>query len=746
MGLRSKSAIAAAAVAALGCTAPAASAFPAATTTLDAFNRSGGALTGSWATAVLPDATGAPVLGNNRIQFPSSGWSSARWTGSTFAGGQEAFITKTSPGNLGVLACVTNPGANATGYALIANGSGSLTLKKYVGTGTPIDLFSNDSSGGTVTTWDSIGIQVTGTKVRAYIREGTTPWVLAKEVTDGAAASCSGSIGVIGMGVSGDNFSGSDAPQDPPPPTGETPTVRPASEFTDSVGMNLAMTSTDAASQYDNFALVEDLLRDARIRHVRTSVKRPSLTEYPGGSLSFDTKTVDTLGRAGVRSILLSGPTLPGLYLDQVDRAERGGTNGWATYFEERLETHVVAQQWLQQNTAYPTRITGLEGINEPNLKYRIPNTSTLTNCVNWMSKTADYQQRMIQRVAGTSLASATQVAPSFAVRSPSACPDAASSDAWRALGRFTAPTGSGFTTAWNAGWMTPSSFVPATPWFSAGTASLASQVAVANLHAYPGRSAPQRLHDDDYWRMTSSGPRVCNTPVLPTDPETEGGPLSCAAHAARLTAAGESKPVYLTETGYMRGGPNAISDSARGVYIPRLLLENLRGGIRRSYLFELLPRTGTTEEYFLLAGPASSTTYGYNALRRLNLAIGDGELPGTGDLSAPLDLTVTEIPGSGSTPSPDYPVRHLLFAERDGSYSLALWPTDQVVNPENGSAMTPPVRKVTLSLGSAKRLTRHPIDPTSTTDIAFGDLISAATTSADIELPGGHAVVIKIS
>jgi hypothetical protein len=93
----------------------------------------------------------------------------------------------------------------------------------------------------------------------------------------------------------------------------------------------------------------------------------------------------------------------------------------------------------------------------------------------------------------------------------------------------------------------------------------------------------------------------------------------------------------------------------------------------------------------------------------------------------------------------PAYPVKSMLFAERNGSLSLALWPTDKVAS--GTTDITPPERRVRISLaaGALKSFTLHPIDPQSSVDITAGQLISGSANAVDVVLSGGHAVVVKL-
>lgn len=511
-------------------------------------------------------------------------------------------------------------------------------------------------------------------------------------------------------------------------------TAVPASRFTDSVGVNLHLEYTNTY-YYTKQSTVETLLRDARIRHVRTRLLAADLAQTPpAGTNSNHTNSAALLSRAGVRTVMTGASLIRSLYLDTVNRQERTTSNGWTDNFDVIWNNADSAQAWWNLHAPGVTRIGAVEGVNEPNLKWG-------ATCANWMSKTADFQNRMNQAVAALPrLQGVLRVGPSLVHSSTSLCGDGPSKDPFRSLGRQSAPTGTGFTVAWNGGWTAPASPLSSPAWFTATPGSVAATVDVANLHVYPSPTdTPEAVFKSGFW--VAGGVNKCDGPASPNDPGPGATGFSCAQHAARAKQDGTVKPIYMTEAGYqvVSGG---VTERTRGIYLPRLLLNNFQAGIARTYLYELMqtsPNNVQADRWWLApAGGALPTSYGYHALRRLQLAIGDGNLP-TGQASVPLDLSVTEVGAVDAA----YPVRHVLFAESDGSFSLALWPTDKAAN---GTAeITPPERRVRITLGAAKRITLHPLNPESTVDIVTGQLVAASAVQAEVVLGGGHAVVVKL-
>ena len=516
-------------------------------------------------------------------------------------------------------------------------------------------------------------------------------------------------------------------------------TAVPASRFTDSIGVNLHLEYTDTY-YYSKQSTVETLLRDARIRHVRSRVLSADLAQTPGpGTNSNPTNSVALLARAGVKTVMPGASLIRSLYLDTVNRQERTTSNGWTDNFDVLWANADKAQAWWDTHAPGTARIAAVEGVNEPNLRWG-------ATCANWLSKTADFQHRMNVVVdALPRIANALRVGPSLVHSSTSLCADGPSKDPFRSLGRHTAPTGTGFTVAWNAGWTAPVSPASSPAWFSASPGSVAATVDVANLHIYPAiNDTPENSLKSAFW--VAGGVNKCDGPAAPSDPGPGATGFSCAHHAARLDAASQPKPVWVTEAGYQIVA-SGVTERTRGIYLPRLLLSYFQAGIARTYLYELMqgkPNSQQADRWWLAPGNgALDTSYGYHALRRLQWAIGNGDLP-AGEAPGSLDLTVAELGQPGVPADPAFPVRHILFQEADGSYSLALWPTDKVAN--GTQDITPPQRRVRITLGGgAKRFSLHPIDPQSTVDIVAGQLISASAVQAEVVLSGGHAVVVKL-
>ncbi|MEY2848071.1 MAG: hypothetical protein RI885_736, partial [Actinomycetota bacterium] len=170
------------------------------------------------------------------------------------------------------------------------------------------------------------------------------------------------------------------------------------------------------------------------------------------------------------------------------------------------------------------------------------------------------------------------------------------------------------------------------------------------NLHPYPGEYTPEAGLPGSY----------------PDADLTAEGQFEAAKSAA-------DRPVWATETGYSTAlnnpdeGAIPISEDAAGSYIPRILLENARLGIERSFLYELhdeRPDPGLTdpEQAFGLIRYDGTPKPAYESVQALLTTLADPGLP-VEDRAVKL----------GIAKAPD-DLRRMAFARSDGSVDLVLW------------------------------------------------------------------------
>lgn len=137
--------------------------------------------------------------------------------------------------------------------------------------------------------------------------------------------------------------------------------------------------------------------------------------------------------------------------------------------------------------------------------------------------------------------------------------------------------------------------------------------------------------------------------------------------HLNVVRSAGTGKPIVTTETGYWDdlATVNAVPEHVSARYFPRLLLEQLRQGIQRTYLYELIdsPRVGVAgDSGYGLVRRDGSHKPAFHAVRHLLQLLSD---PGPAFTVQPLDYVVS---GAGGD------LRTIAFRKRSGSYFLALW------------------------------------------------------------------------
>ncbi len=126
-------------------------------------------------------------------------------------------------------------------------------------------------------------------------------------------------------------------------------------------------------------------------------------------------------------------------------------------------------------------------------------------------------------------------------------------------------------------------------------------------------------------------------------------------------------KPIVSTETGYWDDAllVDAIPAAVAATYVPRLVLEQFRRGIARTYLYELVdfPESGrdSWSGYGLLTSSGMRKP-AFFALQGLLSLLAD---PGPAIAVRPLAYSVQNTNAD---------VRHMVFQKRDGSYYLAAW------------------------------------------------------------------------
>jgi hypothetical protein len=151
-------------------------------------------------------------------------------------------------------------------------------------------------------------------------------------------------------------------------------------------------------------------------------------------------------------------------------------------------------------------------------------------------------------------------------------------------------------------------------------------------------------------------------------------------------------KPAVTTETGYRNdfSAPDAVPSDIAARYMPRLLLEQFRAGIARTFLYELVD--SGPEQYGLLL-PNGDQKPAFTAVKSLLSLLDD---PGPAVVLSPLDYGLQNEPSD---------LRHLAFQKRDGTYYLALWLERSSYDVDGRSSLPAIAAPVTVTVPSSQRL-----------------------------------------
>lgn len=160
-----------------------------------------------------------------------------------------------------------------------------------------------------------------------------------------------------------------------------------------------------------------------------------------------------------------------------------------------------------------------------------------------------------------------------------------------------------------------------------------------------------------------------------------------------------DGKPTVTTETGYWNdtSQPGWVPQEVAGKYMPRVLLEQFRKGIVRTYIYELTdfdqaPHGGLRSSYGLLNRDGSPKP-AFTAVKNLLNVLGD---PGPNFAPGTLDYSIV---GGG----PD--IRHMVFQKRDGAFFLAVWLEQSGFDVNTRRVVPVSTQSTTLVLGGGLRL-----------------------------------------
>ncbi|MGC4083755.1 MAG: hypothetical protein QM736_17000 [Vicinamibacterales bacterium] len=152
-------------------------------------------------------------------------------------------------------------------------------------------------------------------------------------------------------------------------------------------------------------------------------------------------------------------------------------------------------------------------------------------------------------------------------------------------------------------------------------------------------------------------------------------------------------KPIVTTETGYTDDPrqPGHVPAAAAAIYMPRVVLEQFRLGIARTYIYELcdLPAAGGVDVGYGLLLRDGTPKPAFRSLANLLALLADPGAP----------FTVTPLARIVSGGGPD--LRQMAFAKRDGSYHLALWLESAVYDVDRAATLAVVPQTITVTLPS---------------------------------------------
>lgn len=388
------------------------------------------------------------------------------------------------------------------------------------------------------------------------------------------------SIALSGCGGGGGGISQSAAPpviSNAPVQGSETPLA--ASDFTDSIGVNLHMTYV--TSPYDvDFDKWSPTLIASGIKHVRDAICPYAFAWCQG----VESVRINQLAAAGVHTDFLTS----------------------------MAQTFTYVQSYAQMMNVAPAA-EAYEGPNECDVS---------PDCNAWQSVEAAWQQQLFT----LAVAPVTIIGPSMVTQ-----------QGYASLG------------------------------------NLSAYLNVGNIHDYVGTDLPESAN-------------------------------GAASHLMWATAMSGNKPVWSTEVNYSTDptfANNGVPQVVQERYLPRLLFEHLRLGIKRTYIYQLFDFGADGGAYMGMLDSNYAPKPAWTRLLQLMQLFHDG---GTSPRTALAYTIAGENTGT---------LDHLLFQRSDRSYLLVLWLAQRIYDPSTHTVLTPSTEKLQVTL---------PASVTGATLLQFGD------------------------
>lgn len=209
----------------------------------------------------------------------------------------------------------------------------------------------------------------------------------------------------------------------------------------------------------------------------------------------------------------------------------------------------------------------------------------------------------------------------------------------------------------------------------------------------------PGRLGDQRAWLDVGN--------VHPYTGGLSPSPEHVRSELARAGVTAPTKPVWATEAGFHNAlnarhpSQPAVSEHAAAVYLLRTFLEHFRGGIERTYAYELIDEKPDRarrdpEQHFGLLRHDFTPKPAFTALRNLLALVGRGERRASLRPLRPLRLSVS---------ARDRDVRRLVLQRGDGTYVVALWRLDSVWDRDLRRPLRIVPRTLVVDLPGARRV-----------------------------------------
>ncbi len=174
---------------------------------------------------------------------------------------------------------------------------------------------------------------------------------------------------------------------------------------------------------------------------------------------------------------------------------------------------------------------------------------------------------------------------------------------------------------------------------------------------------------------------------------------------------------------------PKITSEATRSVYVPRMMLEAFRIGIRRTYLYLLLEDNTGRDDLALYKGPTFTSSLTVVELKKLTTILADS--------AGSYTTTFLGYSLSGETAN----LKNILFQKSNGEYWLALWLAVDIVDPDGNDLPAKTARQnVTVTFTAGPRTAQFYRDLSTTPTTA------ASTASAFIFSVGAKVCFVKIT